>query len=293
VRCGNASSSSASSDSSSFSSQASARRTRRAGTSNGRGRAKTTTLALGGGSSSSSSSLLALHETVLFLADASAPTSTEAENEELRRKLAELTEELAKANSQASEALPTTGTTDPVVETVQNSVDGGDVAAKAADALQGVERVAGSEQIVLSVLTTLAFALLFVLTLGVGFLSYKSWQDDKNSKSEATGLQSSLGLGAKPGKGEAGKPVLSKVGKGFAKGGGRTTGTGVSTRAAGSNKDLKDLQKQAEAAISLPEGWKAYTDKESGREYYYNEAKDQTQWDRPESGAQALKVPKS
>ena len=71
-------------------------------------------------------------------------------------------------------------------------------AAEGADALAGAtERVNGAEQIVLSVLTTLAFALLFVLTAGVGYLSYKSWQDDKNAKSESAGLQSSLSLGAK------------------------------------------------------------------------------------------------
>lgn len=161
-------------------------------------------------------------------------------------------------------------------------------AAEGADALAGAtERVNGPEQIVLSVLTTLAFALLFVLTAGVGYLSYKSWQDDKNAKSESAGLQSSLNLGAKGAKPGDGKPTLSKVGKGFAKGSGRSSsrgsGTGSrATRSAGKGKDLEDLKRQAEGALTLPSGWAQYEDEESGDPYFYNEETKKTQWERPE-----------
>lgn len=167
-----------------------------------------------------------------------------------------------------------------VVDTVESVAEEVDKAAPAvADALGAVERVDGSQQILISILTTTAFALLFILTLSVGYLSYKSWQDDKNSKSEASGLQSTLGMGAKGSPQEAGKPVLSKVGKGFAKGKGRTRG-GVSARSAGASKDLDELRKQAEVA-SLPSDWKAFKDEKSGDVYYHNDKTNITQWEKP------------
>ena len=32
---------------------------------------------------------------------------------------------------------------------------------------------------------------------------------------------------------------------------------------------------------ALPEGWKQYTDKKSGKTYYHNKAKGLTQWKKP------------
>ena len=127
--------------------------------------------------------------------------------------------------------------------------------------------------------------LLLVLTGGVGFLSYKSWQDDKNSEKEAAGLKSTLELGFTGGgnTNTKGKPVLSKVGKGFAKvggGQGKSLTSGESTTAAGKGKDLEDLKEQAMGAI-LPEGWAAFIDEETGDPYYYNDTTKETKWDRP------------
>ena len=90
------------------------------------------------------------------------------------------------------------------------------VASDANEIAGAVERVDGGTQVVVSILATLAFVMLGVLTVGVGYLSYKNWQDDKASKNEALsqGIFPDKALGTPS---EPGKPTLSKIGKGFAK----------------------------------------------------------------------------
>ena len=65
-----------------------------------------------------------------------------------------------------------------------------------------------------------AFLLLIVLTVGVGYLSLKGWQDDRASKEEVEAFKrgESVGDASAASSGKQGKgPTLSKVGKGFAK----------------------------------------------------------------------------
>ena len=71
-----------------------------------------------------------------------------------------------------------------------------------------------------SIVSTLAFLLLIVLTVGVGYLSLKGWQDDRASKEEVEAFKrgESVGDASAASSGKQGKgPTLSKVGKGFAK----------------------------------------------------------------------------
>ncbi len=81
--------------------------------------------------------------------------------------------------------------------------------------------------------------------------------------------------------------MLSKVGKGFAKGGAGRSGviSGSRLAASGAKKkaasaDMKAAAKQA-AARDLPAGWQAFTDPKTDRPYYYNEDTKVTQWDKP------------
>jgi len=159
------------------------------------------------------------------------------------------------------------------------------------------ERLDGTSQVIVSVLSTAAFALLFVLTLGVGYLSYKGWQDEKNSRMEREGQGITFAGGDKGGaQAEKGKPVLSKVGKGFAKSGGAGAGVvsgsrlGAKRKAKGSSgsssgssspsADMKGAAKRA-AESGLPAGWQAFTDPKTEKPYYYNEETKVTQWDKP------------
>ena len=136
-------------------------------------------------------------------------------------------------------------------------------------------------QIVLSILVTLSFALLFLLTAGVGYLSYKSWQDDKASKNEAESLMNFANT-SESNKDKGTGPTLSKVGRGFAKKG---KGRALSGTSGAKKKSIADVKKPAPSTSQggggLPEGWKSYVDSKSGKEYYHNEGTNTTQWEKP------------
>ena len=126
--------------------------------------------------------------------------------------------------SQATSSIPLGESGDTLLNSPASSAIEEAVKAAVPDVNSAIEATAGaaqrvdaSQQILVSILSTISFVLLGVLTIGVGYLSYKSWQDDKAAKNEAASLGLFGGQMKDPKLQKDGKPTLSKIGKGFAK----------------------------------------------------------------------------
>mmetsp|Transcript_2450 Transcript_2450/g.5757 ORF Transcript_2450/g.5757 Transcript_2450/m.5757 type:complete len:173 (+) Transcript_2450:279-797(+) len=86
--------------------------------------------------------------------------------------------------------------------------------------LLGVDSDGGAMKTAMTALSSIVFLLLIAVTLGVAYLSYVQWQDDRASKAEGTAFKAEeeeMNKSESDAEGPRRQQSLSKTGKGFGK----------------------------------------------------------------------------